>query len=553
MGTKTYDSATDMITFSRASGGTALRRVGYGPELVTNGDFATDSDWTLANAVISGGVVAATNGTRFLAQNAGLVTGKLYTVTLDFTQGSTGNAGKIRVNTTATNGGGTEHVSGNFSSIGSSGSLTYVLKAEGPYIAIEAALATFSGTIDNVSVKEVIFDVATDPLVLFNHPDNIPRIEYDAAGAVKGLLIEEARTNLLTYSEDFSNAAWNIQSTSIESPVANSATAPDGSFTANTLQELSSGSEGPRIYPSYRTVTANQQITYSAFMKKGTANYGYLCARHSAGNVAGAEFDLNAGTVDSTINAGNYTLNASSITDVGDGWYLCSIVATCTASTATGFYFMGIGNGTGVSSAGYPIYTLSGKTTYAWGAQLEVGGFGSSYIPTTAGATATRAADLASIPTSAFGYNAEGGTVVVDFNMSFGGTNYPRAWELGSTIDSNDRINVFGYAPTAIIGTGLFTAGVGQGGTTLSTGNTVPTGQIKAAFAWRENDLATVQDGGTVQTDSVATITGGNPRTQLALGKPASSSSGSYLNGHIKSIQYYPRRLSNAQLQELTT
>ena len=126
-----------------------------GTELVTNGTFDTNSDWTLANAVISGGVADATNGTRFLAQNAGLVTGSIYKITLDFTRGSTSGNGKIRVNTTATNGGGTEHVSGTFSSIGSSGSLTYVLVAEGPYIAIEAAGNTFSGTIDNVTIKEI--------------------------------------------------------------------------------------------------------------------------------------------------------------------------------------------------------------------------------------------------------------------------------------------------------------------------------------------------------------------------------------------------------------
>ena len=44
--TKSFDNASDMITFSRASGGYGLTKVSYGPELVTNGDFATDSDWT---------------------------------------------------------------------------------------------------------------------------------------------------------------------------------------------------------------------------------------------------------------------------------------------------------------------------------------------------------------------------------------------------------------------------------------------------------------------------------------------------------------------------
>ena len=54
MGTKNLNSATNLITFTRASGGTALRKISYGNELVTNGTFDTDiSGWTSYNSVIS--------------------------------------------------------------------------------------------------------------------------------------------------------------------------------------------------------------------------------------------------------------------------------------------------------------------------------------------------------------------------------------------------------------------------------------------------------------------------------------------------------------------
>jgi len=56
MGTKNYDNAADLITFSRASGGTSLRKISYGSELVTNGTFDADTDWALgAGVTISGG------------------------------------------------------------------------------------------------------------------------------------------------------------------------------------------------------------------------------------------------------------------------------------------------------------------------------------------------------------------------------------------------------------------------------------------------------------------------------------------------------------------
>src|SRR5210317_1676470 len=47
MGTKNFDNYSDLITFTRASSGTALRPISYGDELVTNGTFDTDlSGWT---------------------------------------------------------------------------------------------------------------------------------------------------------------------------------------------------------------------------------------------------------------------------------------------------------------------------------------------------------------------------------------------------------------------------------------------------------------------------------------------------------------------------
>ena len=76
MGTKTYDSATDLITFSRASGGTALSKISYGNNLVTNGTFDTDlSGWTTDTAWVY------SNGKASLPANAQsnlCITSRLY-------------------------------------------------------------------------------------------------------------------------------------------------------------------------------------------------------------------------------------------------------------------------------------------------------------------------------------------------------------------------------------------------------------------------------------------------------------------------------------------
>ncbi len=59
------------------------------------------------------------------------------------------------------------------------------------------------GTVDNISVKEIIGKQGTSGEPLRRTADtNEPRIEYDADGNLKGLLIEEQRTNLASDSED---------------------------------------------------------------------------------------------------------------------------------------------------------------------------------------------------------------------------------------------------------------------------------------------------------------------------------------------------------------
>ena len=97
-----------------------------------------------------------------------------------------------------------------------------------------------------------------------------------------------------------------------------------------------------------------------------------------------------------------------------------------------------------------------------------------------------------------------------------------------------------GFAnPVAAIGTG--STAVGIGGTALT-----PNVPAKIAVAYGSN-MALVQDAGTPVTNaSAASVVG----SSLAIGYGGGA--GSEICGHIRSIRYYPTRLSNAQLQALT-
>lgn len=202
-----------------------------------------------------------------------------------------------------------------------------------------------------------------------------PRFEKE------GLLVEGTSTNLLTYSEDFSNAAW----TEVNSTVsANATTAPDGTLTAHKLVENTASSE----HYTYRvySFTSGTVYTLSYFVKVGERTNCALQLNSAAfGNTQRVDFNLITGTF--AVVAGTAT---GAITNIGSGWYRVSITATATA-TASNSLTIHLKNTTVTSYQGDGTSGL-----YIWGAQLEALPFTTSYIPTTTTAVA-RGADEASV------------------------------------------------------------------------------------------------------------------------------------------------------------
>ena len=431
MGTKTYNAATDMITFSRASGGTALRRVGSGTELVTNGTFESDTDWSLAStwSVGSGTLNYAGSGNSTASQTNVFEVGKMYLVSSEMVSG----AGAVQIYS-GTGGNTTGHDVLYFDSVGTYS--RFILATATSLIIRRTGGTSFS--IDNVSVKEVIFDRATDPLVLFNHADNIPRIEYDAAGAVKGLLIEEARTNLTVYSEDFTNAAW--AKTGIAT-LALDVIGPDGvTNSAVTLVDSAAGGAGQVRISETITTVVSTVYTHSVFAKADGLTTLQLATGTNdveTSSSPAVNFNLSDGTFTEIAPSG---LNAATMEDVGGGWFRCSVTyAAGVTSFATQTVVV-----QNESSLRIPSVDRDGTSSILiYGSQFEVGSFATSYIPTS-GASATRAADVASIPTSAFGYNSGAGSIYVNGTFLTGDT----IVTLGSTTIAADADGVKDYTVT---------------------------------------------------------------------------------------------------------
>jgi hypothetical protein len=88
---------------------------------------------------------------------------------------------------------------------------------------------------------------------------------------------------------------------------------------------------------------------------------------------------------------------------------------------------------------------------------------------------------------------------------------------------------------------------VTQASLTLVTGSVVGTA-YKTIGVYKVNDFAGVANAGTVQTD-----TSGNLPVVNQLGIGNNTYSGGYLNGTIKKLAYYPTRVTDANLQALTS
>lgn len=284
----------------------------------------------------------------------------------------------------------------------------------------------------------------------------VPRFDHDPiTGESKGFLIEEQRTNLLTYSQEFDNAVWTKQRSTV---TANAAIAPDGTLTADKIiEDLTSGEH--RVY-SPQVGAGTSAMTWSVRAKAGERSW--IALRGDTGTRV-ANFNLTTGVVGTVLGTGV----TSSMTPLGNGWYLCSMQAT--TSNANERYVINIGNAdTGTGPAGFS-YTGDGYSgIYIWGAQLEAGSFATSYIPTVA-SQVTRSADAQS--SSGLGQIGQG-TLYIEATAKSGNTLLTSGATTFTATAATAQKTAVAYNATntrkSINGAAVTSSAGTQGGTNLS-------------------------------------------------------------------------------------
>ena len=368
-----------------------------------------------------------------------------------------------------------------------------------------------------------------------------PRFDHDPiTGESKGFLIEEQRTNLLTYSEQFDNAAWTKVGSSI---TANTVVAPDGTLTGDKLVE-DTGSGTHRFRSDVITTSADTNYSFTVYAKENAASAKRFLILYLSGTTdittgsrRSVVFDLSNGTSDAS-GGSTFTLVDYGAVNVGNGWYRCQITVTTDAAGTTIYAHTLATDSFSSTSTTYTGDGYSG--IYLWGAQLEAGSFPTSYIPTVA-SQVTRSPDAASMTGTNFSswYRQDEGTVFVE------GGDTSRASIL-YTLDAGSLFTngIFGE----IDSTGEPGAVVWSGGTKVSDiDHPAMFNPPSLAAAFKTNDFAICVDGQTVVTDTTGAMP--SPANTLRIGQRGSVG---HVNGHIKKLAYYPKRLSNATLQALT-
>ena len=333
---------------------------------------------------------------------------------------------------------------------------------------------------------------------------NTPRFDYDSTLAAKGLLLEGPATNLLNWSETFATSGGtnnNWADTNLTRTSTNN-TSPRNDATA--LRITASAANGTIISSAAIGTSASRVLSVWLRRVTGTGNIQY--------------------TLD---NGATYTTQA-----ITSSWVRYSFPAT-----------------TAAQRVGFRIVT-SLDAIEIWGAQLETEA-STSYIATGSSQVA-RSVDTAIFAAgSNFSSWYTGGTTGTFVASWYGDASTPTARSVVATNDQTTKhLHMYQTASALTLRLADFNAAA-----TVTTANSLTADALtKGAFSYASTATSLCLNGGTVATGTLAFSAA---PTWLSIGGPSTNGTSItattvMLNNSIRTLQYYPARLTDGQIQGLT-
>ena len=382
------------------------------------------------------------------------------------------------------------------------------LKLGGSWATKEGSLLGFND--ENGNYKPIPFDFTRATTATRVNRDGlieevqsgVPRIDFtDSAGS---LLLEPQRTNLVTYSEDFSQ--WSLNTSGISSIEANYAASPEGlqnAYKVNFIVQSDSDLSLSQIHP----ITGGSTYVYSIYIKGEGTNIGkdvVIKSKRHTGDSAG-------------------TTTTQTLTNE---WKRIDFTTTYAANNINGRLLISSNDAT---------------SCLVYGAQVELGSYPTSYIPTS-GSAVTRNADVCNDAGDSNTFNDSEGVLYAEIAaLANDGT-----FRYISLInDASNFVQIYYKDSSNRISALVKSSGSTQFFVNHDLSNA--TNFIKVAIKYKQNDFALWVDGVEVATD-----TSGNAPTGLSeldfdfLG-------GNKFYGNCKELRVYNTALTDTELEELTT
>ena len=364
---------------------------------------------------------------------------------------------------------------------------------------------------------------------------NVPRLEYPLIdGVVNGcpsLLLEPQRTNIVNYSEDFSQGYWTKNGASVTSGFLS----PDGTANAFKLVEDSANSE--HFIQAQNISIVSDKYSFTMFAKASEITKLRVRGANYFTNIAGADFDLTSKTA-TNLSTG---IDAK-IVEMGNGWFKCT--------------FTSLDNGFVGSNGHFRVYLLddTGSTSYTgdgtsgvyiWGAMLEQGSYPTSYIPTN-GSSVTRNAETCNGAGDADTFNDSEGVLMAEISANeTSNASGRRTISLSNETNDNriyisfddeyNKLNVF-----IIVGTTqIWTSNID-----ISDQNSFN----KITVKYKSGDSSIYVNGFLAKSFN-NTFSSGVFNTLRFQNR----GSGEYFYGNTKQIQYYNSALTDSELEQLTS
>jgi len=362
---------------------------------------------------------------------------------------------------------------------------------------------------------------------------NIERFEYDYALYIMGLLVEPSSTNLINYSEDFSNSAWTKISTAVTSNIV---VAPASTTMADEVTDDNSNAFNAGYVTTTRSKSSAQAV-FSVFAKPNTAHIVSLYLAVPASSCAGAVFDLSSGSSTNSGFCGNPPEDFG-IERYPNGWFRLWVREyNTTGSNWEARVFVAYNS---VLSSSADIATVG--SIYLFGAQLEERDTPTSYIPTNGSSISRSNDDLSS---SFANINATNGTIFIEWINKYPNSQMD-SFLFATDQDTNNHHTIYldpsSYLNFEIVGNG----------TSLTQKSPAPVlmnSRNKTAYAYTNNGFYGSLNG----TSSFATTTSMSlPQASTIVKLGSDINQQNQLNGNIVKYYFWNQPLSPEIIQQMT-